>query len=466
MNLLPDFRRLLSRSQPEVADTDEAAAAYISGNSAGDAEIERNLKRPIRGGLIVVGLMFATLLLWAFLSISGAVMAMGIVRVENNSKDLRRLEGGTVRQILVREGQLVRKGQVLLRFDDTQSQAMVDVFQNNVDSARANIARFQAEAAKASTVIFPAELTARSGDPRVATLMETQRTLFATRTMLYRSQAEVLGSQVQQLSTQLSGLNVQALSIDDQADLVQQELRDVRELSRQGYAPETRRLALERSAVEVRGRRGAMTSEMARARQRMGEIRLQIAQLQDKHQTEVADGIRAAQDQLAENEPRLRALLAQLTQTEIRAPVTGYVFNLTQFTEGGVAGQGQLLMSIVPANAKMIIAAEVAPKDIADIKVGMPARVTLTAYDTQTTPAVEGTVTLVSADARVNEKTGNSFFTAEVTITPANLAAAGPNVKLSPGMQASVAIVTGGRSIMSYLMKPFTDAVKDSMRER
>ena len=209
-----------------------------------------------------------------------------------------------------------------------------------------------------------------------------------------------------------------------------------------------------------------MTSEMARARQRMGEIRLQIAQLQDKHQTEVADGIRAAQDQLAENEPRLRALLAQLTQTEIRAPVTGYVFNLTQFTEGGVAGQGQLLMSIVPSNARMIISAEVAPKDIADVKEGMPARVTLTAYDPQTTPPIEGTVTLVSADAKVNEKTGNSFFTADVTITPEQLAAAGPKVKLTPGMQAQVAIVTGGRSIMSYLMKPFTSVVKDSMRER
>lgn len=466
MNLIPDFRRLLSRTEPVIEDTDAKAAAYIAGGSADEAELDRNLRRPIRGGLIVVGLMFATLALWAFLSISGAVMAIGIVRVENNSKDLRRLEGGTVRQILVREGQLVKKGQVLLRFDDTQSKAVVDVFQNSVDSARANIARFQAEAANASTVTFPAELTNRAADPRVATLMETQRALFATRMMLYRSQAEVLGSQAQQLTTQLSGLRIQAQSIDDQAVLVQQELRDIRELSRQGYAPETRRLALERQAVNVNGQRGAMTAEMARVRQAVGEVQLQIAQLQDKHQTEVADGIRTAQDQLSENEPRLRATLAQLTQTEIRAPVTGYVFNLSQFTEGGVAGQGQLLMSIVPANAKMIISAEVQPKDIADVKVGMPARVTLTAYDSQTTPSIEGKVTLVSADAKFNEKTGASFFTAEVTITPAELAAAGPNVKLSPGMQAQVAIVTGGRSIMSYLMKPFTDAVKDSMRER
>ena len=467
MNLLPDFRRLLARSEPEIdPDSDEAAAAYVAGNTDYAAKIRQSLRRRIIGGSIVVGLMLLTLTLWAFLSISGAVLAMGVVRVESNSKEIRRLEGGIVRQILVHEGQRVTKGQVLIRFDDTQSKAVVDVYQNNVDSARANIARFQAEAANASDVVFPAELTSRASDPRVATLIETQRSLFLTRMLLYRSQAQVLQSQAQQLATQLSGLRVQAQSIDDQSVLVQQELRDVRELSRQGYAPESRRLALERNAVNIRGQRGSMTADMARARQSIGEIQLQIAQLQSKHQTEVADGIRAAQDQLAESEPRLRATLAQLTQSEIHAPVTGYVFNLTQFTEGGVAGQGQLLMQIVPTNAKLIISAEIAPKDIADVKVGMPARVTLTAYSTHTTPPVDGTVTLVSADARVNEKTGASHFIAEVTILPADLAKAGPKVKLTPGMQANVAIVTGSRSIMGYLIQPFTDAIHDSMREK
>ncbi|KKC26960.1 HlyD family type I secretion periplasmic adaptor subunit [Sphingomonas sp. SRS2] len=467
MKLLSDFRRLLRREEPEVdADSDESAVAYVSGNPADDAQLRKSLQRPIIAGSIVVGLLVLTMVLWAFLSISGAVLAPGTVRVENNSKDIRRLEGGIVRQILVREGQRVAKGQVLIRFDDTQSKASVDVYQSNVDSALANIARFQAEAANASDISFPPQLLSRSAEPAVAALMDTQRSLFQTRTLLYRSQAQVLRSQASQVATQLTGLRVQAQAIDDQTGLIQQELRDVRELSRQGYAPETRRLALERNAVNIRGQRGSMTAEMARARQSIGEIQLQIAQLENKHQTEVADGIRAAQDQLAENEPKLRALLAQVAQTEIRAPVSGYVFNLSQFTEGGVATQGQQLMQIVPANAKLVVTAEVSPKDIADVKVGMPAQVTLTAYSTHTTPPVEGHVTLVSADARINEKTGTSFFIAEVTITPEALAKAGPNVKLTPGMQAQVAIVTGSRSIMGYLIQPFTDAMHDSMREK
>ena len=465
MNLLPDFRRMLGRTEPEP-DSDEAAKAYISREMIDDAQLQQKLRRPIIGGSIVVGLLFVGLLLWAFLSISGAVLAPGVVRVENNSKDIKRLESGIVREILVREGQRVARGQLLIRFDDTQSKAVVDVYQNNVDSARANIARFQAEAANASDVVFPPELTTRAADPRVATLLATQRGLFQTRMLLYSSQAQVLRSQAAQLTTQISGMRIQAQAIDDQAGLVQQELRDVRELNRQGYAPQSRLLALERSAVSVKGQRGSMTADMARARQSIGEIQLQIAQLENKHQTEVADGIRAAQDQLAESEPKLRATLAQLGQSEIRAPVTGYVFNLTQFTEGGVTGQGQLLMQIVPANAKMVVSAEIAPKDIADVKVGMPARVTLTAYSSNTHTPIEGRVTLVSPDARVNEKTGQAHFLAEVTITPAELAASGPDVKLTPGMQASVAIVTGSRSILGYLVEPFTNAMRDAMREK
>ena len=469
MNLIPDFRRMLGRHEPEAGvdiESDEAAVAYASGAPAEDADLKRRLRRPIVRGTIVVGLMFLCLLLWAFLSISGAVLASGVVRVENNSKDIKRLESGIVRQILVREGQRVSRGQVLIRFDDTQSKAVADVYQNNVDSARANIARFQAEATNASDVVFPPELTRRAADPRVGMLLSAQRSLFQTRMLLYSSQAQVLRSQAAQLATQISGMSLQAQAINDQAALVQQELRGVRELSRQGYAPESRLLALERNAVSVKGQRGSMTADIARARQSIGEIQLQIAQLENKHQTEVADGIRMAQDQLAESEPKLRATTAQLDQSEIRSPVNGYVFNLSQFTEGGVAAQGQMLMQIVPANAKMIVSAEVSPKDIANVAVGMIARVSLTAYSTSTHPPIEGRVTLVSADARVNEKTGTTHFLVEVTIPPAALAASGADVKLTPGMQANVSIVTGERSILAYLVQPFTNAMRDSLRER
>ncbi|ATE67174.1 HlyD family type I secretion periplasmic adaptor subunit [Rhizorhabdus dicambivorans] len=455
---------MLTRAEPLP---DDDAGNYATGPGADQAAMDRQLRRPMMMGGLLVLVLAAGLLLWAaFFSITGAVLAPGVVRVENNSKNLSRLEPGIVRQILVREGQKVAKGQLLIRFDDTQTKAAADIFQSVVDSANAQIARFQAEAANAASVTFPADLTARSADPRVAALLASQQTLFQSRMTLYRSQAMVLNSQAQQLETQISGMRIQAQAIDDQARLVREELDGVRELSRQGYAPNSRLLALERSAVQVKGQKGSMLSEMARARQAIGEIRLQIAQLEDRHQTEVSDGIRASQERLADAEPKLRTALQQRQQAEVRAPVAGYVFNLTQFTEGGVAGAGQTLMQIVPTHTQLVVSAEVSPRDITDVKLGMPASVTLLGYNQRKVAPVEGKVSLVSADARSNEKSGISFFLVEITVPAENLAKAGPNVRLAPGMPASVAIVTGERTILDYLLEPFTDSMRSALKER
>lgn len=460
MSLLPAVRKMLQRAEP-LSEQDTSVAL-----SSGHGVDERPNRPMVKGGLLVL-LLVLVLLIWAAVfNISGAVLAPGVVKVESNSKNLSRLEGGTVRQILVREGQKVAKGQLLLRFGDTQTKASVDIFQGAVDSANAQIARFQAEAIGASAVTFPAELLSRAGDPRVSALLSSQRALFQDRVGLYRSQAMVLNSQAQQLETQISGMRIQADAIDDQAKLVKEELDGVRELSRQGYAPNSRLLALERNAVQVRGQKGSMLADMARARQSIGEIRLQIAQLNDRHQTEVSDGIRTAQDRLADGAPKLRTAIESQSQTEIRAPVAGYVFNLTQFTEGGVAGAGQSLMQIVPTNSQLVVAAEVPTRDISNVRSGMPARVTLLGYNPRKVAPVEGTVTLVTADAKVNDKTGVSHFLVEVTVPVANLAKAGPGVRLAPGMPASVAIVTGERTILDYLLEPFTDSMRTALRER
>jgi HlyD family secretion protein/epimerase transport system membrane fusion protein len=467
MKLLADLRRALGRpvsTEPAEGEPFDPAAAF----AARDAEMERRLRHPMAKGGIALLILIVVLLVWASLfRVSGAVLAQGVIKVEDNSKTLSRLESGVVRDILVREGQKVAQGQLLIRFDDTQSEASVDIFQSAVDSAHAQIARFQAEAANASSVTFPQDLVARAaGDPNVAALLDGQRALFETRMTLYRSQAMVLRSQAQQLDTQVAGLQIQADAIEDQGKLIREELQGVRELARQGYAPNSRLLALERSTVQVRGQKGSAMSDIARARQSIGQIRLQIAQLDDKHQTEVADGIRAAQEKLAEADPKLRSAKMMLQQTEIRAPVAGYVFNLTQFTRGGIAGAGQPLLQIVPSNTKLVVAAEVSPRDVSDVRRDMPARVTLVGFNPRLVSPVDGKVTLVSADARTNEKTGQSHFLVEITVPAEQIAKAGPNVRLVPGMQASVAIVTGERTIIDYLLEPFTDSMRTALRER
>jgi len=466
VSLLPDFRKMLQRSEP-VGDAEAEAVRFVEADPADEAAIDKTLRRPMRmGGLLLLG-MVAVLLIWAAVfKISGAVLAPGVVKVESNSKNINRLEPGIVREILVKEGQKVAAGQVLLRFDDTQSKATVDIYQSVVDSATAQIARFEAEAAGANDVTYPPELLRRASDPQIAALLAGQRALFQNRMMLYRSQAMVLNSQAQQLSTQVAGLRIQAQAVEDQSKLITEELDAVRELSRQGYAPNSRLLALERNVVAVKGQRGSALADIARTQQAIGGVRLQIAQLEDRHQTEVADGIRAAQEKLADAGPKLRTALEMQEHTEMRAPVAGYVFNLTQFTQGAVAGAGQQLMQIVPTGSQLVIAAEVAPRDITEVHLGMPAQVTLLGYSPRRVSPIEGTVSLVSADARTEERTGQSNFLVEVTVPAANIAKAGPGVRLAPGMPASVAITTGKRTILDYLIGPFTDSMRSAMRER
>ena len=445
-----------------------AAAEFDATGTAEPTDIVRlRLRRPILlGSLITLFLVFG-LLIWAtFFSIAGAVVATGTVRVENNLKQLRYREGGVVRQIMVHEGQLVQRGQVLLRFDQVTAQASVDILNSTHDNLLAQVARFQAEAAGAPDIRFPAELVSREGDPVVAQLIAGQRALFDARMTLYRSQAGVLRGQAGQLQTQISGMRAQAVATDAQSDLIDDELKGVADLNRLGYAPRSRLLALQRSAAQIRGQRGSVTSDIGRTTQAVGDVSLQIAQLDDRRQTDAADGLRDAQEKLADNIPKLRAAQDALAQTVVRAPVTGYVFNLTQFTEGGVAAPGESLMQIVPVNQPLIITAMVRPTDIADVRTGMPARVTLTAYNPRTTPEVDATVESVGADAQVDEATKATFYTVRVKVAPADLARAGPKVRLTPGMPATVAIVTGSRTIMDYLLGPMTEAMRTAMRER
>ena len=438
-----------------------------SGTAENGEAIRLRLRRPIVAGMIITLVLVFGLLIWASLaSVAGAVVASGTVSVEDNVKQLRYREGGIVRQIVVHEGDLVHRGQVLLRFDKVTNQATVDIYQNVYDTSLAEIARLQAEAANAPDINFPASLLARADDPRAAALITGQRSLFQTRLMLYRSQAQVLNGQIQQLQTQVGGMRAQVTSLDAQSALINDELKGVSDLNRLGYAPRSRLLALQRSAAQLKGQRGALMSDMGRVTQQMGSIRLQIAQLDDKRQTDAAEGLATSQQKLTDAIPKLRAAQESLSGTDVVAPVDGYVFNLTQSTEGGVAQPGEMLMQIVPVNQPLQITAMVKPTDIAEVRVGMPARITLTAYNPRTTPEVDGTVSLVSADASVDQTTRATFYTVRIKVSPKELARAGKDIHLSPGMPANVSIITSSRTIMSYLLAPLTDAMRSALRER
>ena len=425
------------------------------------------LRRPMLLGSLTV-LFFVILAgIWASVTkIEGAVIAQGAVRSEFNRRTLRQRDGGVVSGIYVREGQRVKAGQTLIQLAPTQSQAMVDVMRNQVDSAAVRSARFEAEMTGKGSIAFSSELLERAkNDPQLANLMRDQQFVFNSRRALIRDQRGIYLQQIEQLKARIGGLGLQIKANEESSSLLREQLRGYQSLYEKGFAPRTVLLNLQRTLSDLGGQRGANIAEVTRTQEQIGEVNVNVSKLNQSIQAEAAEGLTASQVALADTVPRLRAAEESLQGTTVRSPVDGYVFGLTQFTVGSAVGSGERLMDIVPANEPLIIEAQIKPSDIDNARVGQRARVTLSAYDSRNHAGVDGEVIRVSPDM-IEAQGSAPIFRVDVRVTPEALAEAGnKDVKLAPGMPASVMLLTGRRSIMTYLTGPFFAPLAKAFKE-
>ncbi|HEX4709766.1 HlyD family type I secretion periplasmic adaptor subunit [Phenylobacterium sp.] len=431
-----------------------------------DPALQRRMRRPMIIGAAIIGVLVLGLGLWASLiPLATGITATGEVRVESNKKTLRHREGGTVRQILVHEAQHVRAGQPMILFNDVEPRASYDVMQNQVDSLQVQAARFTAEATNRRTLEFPPEVTARMSDPRVAGMIRDQQFLFTTRSQLFESQNSVLAQRLDQIETQVGGQQAQVASVDEQIKLTQEEMAGYQTLYDKGFAPKPLILRYQRSLADLQGRKGSLLADIARLRQQGGETRMQISANRDTRTSQAAEGLRDAQTKLADTMPRLTAAKEVLDDTVIRSPVDGYVFNLTQFTVGGVTGPGEVLLDVVPANSPIVVTAMIEPKDIDKIREGMDARVRFTGLNQRWHGPMAAKVILVSADKIVNEKSGASFYRADLRIDPKELTKLKRSAQITPGMPAQVMVVTGEKTVMGSLISPITDTLHGALHD-
>lgn len=435
-------------------------------NSPLDPRLEQRLRRPMLVGAMVIGVFVFGLGLWAaFTPLSSGITAQAEVRVESNRKTLRAHEGGTVKQIMVREGQLVRAGQPMILFNDVEARAAVDVYQNQYDTLAAQIARFSAEAAGRPTIEFPPELMGRMSDPRVASLIRDQQFLFTNRLQLFQSQSAVMGQRIEQAGSQVQGLQAQVESVDEQRRLTEEELAGYRKLNEQGFAPKTLILRYERTLADLGGRKGQLTADIGRVRQQIGETRLQLVSLREQRQSDASEGLRDSQTRIADVIPRLTTARQNLDATVVRSPVNGYVFNLTQFTVGGFVGAGEVLLDVVPSGTPLTVTAMIKPEDIEQVHVGMPARVRLSGLNRRFNDDLNAKVTVVSADRITNPQTGISYYRVDLQIPPQELKKLKRGVQLTPGMPAQAMVVTGKRTVMGFLISPIVETMQDAFRE-
>lgn len=428
--------------------------------------VPASVRGPALAGVLVIAAAFGGFGGWAALApLNSAVVAQGTVTVSGNRRDVQHLEGGIVRDLLVRDGDVVAAGDVLLRLDPSRAAASLGMLRAQRDADLAQEARLLAERGQRDEPAFPDELLARAGDPGVAGILAGQRLLMETRRQARDGQVSILRQRVAQHQEQIGGLNSQILEKRRQLALLGEELADKRFLYGKSYSPKAQILALERETARLNGEIGEHGGDIARARQAIGEAELQIIQVSRTVQDEVAQELRKVQAAIADLRERFAATRDMVRRLDVRAPVAGTVVGLTAHTEGGVIAPGAVVMQIVPLHEPLVVEAQVAPNDVGHLHPGQEAGVRFPAFAGRTAPPVFGSVEQVSADRMVDQRSGLPYYLVRVTVPEAALKRLDER-KVIAGMAADVMMTTGERTALHYLVSPLLDLVGKSMRER
>jgi HlyD family secretion protein len=427
---------------------------------------QRSIRRHLLGGLAVVALLAGGVGgLAATTELAGAVIAPGIMVVDTNVKKVQHPTGGVVGELRVRDGDRVKAGDVVVRLDETITQANLAIVVKSLNEMQARLARLEAERDDTAAIVFPADLLARSKDVEVARSIDGERNLFSFRRKARAGQKAQLAERIAQLREEIQGLTGQVAAKKRETELIGQELEGVRDLWRKNLVQIQRVTALERDAARLEGERGQLIAATAQSRGKISEIELQIIQIDQDLRSEVAKELREVQAKIAELVERKVAAEDQLKRIDIRSPQDGMVHQLNVHTIGGVITAGEAMMLIVPEADALTVEAKLAPQDIDQVHPGQAAVLRFSTFNQRTTPELNGVVTRVSADLTTDQRTGTTYYTVRVSIPEAEVARLG-GLKLLPGMPLETFIQTGDRTVLSYLTKPLTDQIARAFRGR
>ena len=428
--------------------------------------------RDIRVGLIVAGIFFVLFLGWAsFARLDAAAHAPGRLVVSGQRQTVQHREGGVVRQILVKEGAHVDKGQVLITLAGSDTLAQERSLAAQSIGLLAQRARLIAEQAGRNAITPPAEFADLAPEDRAAAAeaLQIQQQQMRTRAAVLDAQRGALGQKTIQANSQGQGYSRQLSSINEQIRLIDEELNGMRDVAEKGFVSKNRIRALERSKADLEGQRGQYLATIQQSHSMGSESRLQALEAQSNFYERVASELREVEASLNDVLPKLAAARDQLARTQIRAPVSGTVVGLTVFTPGGVIEPGQKLMDIVPARAPLTIEAKVSSADGDDLRTGEEAFVRFETLHDRSVSNLKGKVVRVSADVFTDEKTGASFYTTEISVPPSEMEkiehlAAQPVMRA--GIPVSITIPLRKRTALEYAFEPILGALRKSFHEQ
>lgn len=400
-------------------------------------------------GLLIVLALIGGLGVWAVRApLASAAIGTGVVMVENHRKAVSHLEGGIVREVRVREGQQVSKGEVLLTLEDVQASAQLEQVRAQLIVAMAREARLIAQRDGLARVVFPTSLTALASDPRAGDAMRVQEQTFRARRLAQQGEMMLHERQITQLRQKGASLQEQRLIRERLLSSFEKERDDFEALANEGYIERQRVREMERSVVLNDGQRAALIKDIASNDAEIGAIQIKMLQLEKDLQREVAKELAEVQSDIFTLKERQRALEDTVRRVTIVAPEAGRVLALSTHSPGEVVRPGAHLLDIVPVRQNLIVEARLRPQDVDQLRVGQIAEVRFSAFRQRDMPMIQGLLITLSADSLVEEVNGTrqSYYLAHIRVTDKGLAdLAKLNLELVPGMPADVLVTTGQR---------------------
>jgi HlyD family type I secretion membrane fusion protein len=430
-----------------------------------EASYPTSYARCLACGWIVIGVLFGGFGTWASVApLTSAAIAPGTVVVDSNRKSVQHLEGGVVREILVRDGDVVDSGQVLIRLDGASIRAARASLQPMLTMNEAQKARLRAERDGLDVITFPEELvTEARSDAGTSQILAGQRRVFDTRRNALQGEKALNATRLAQSRERLAGLERQLRIKQREMALVGRELADQRTLLTKGYTTQRRVAAVERTVQQLDSEYADLQSKIEEAKVLIERYELEGDQINKNFVEQVENELYKVEHESYQVVERMRSIEDQYRRLDIRAPVSGVVVNMGAHTVGGVVAPGNLILDIVPRNDKLMIEAQVRPSDIDGVKPGLSADIRLPAFDSNEIPRLSGVVTTVSADRLIGSG-GTPYFLVRIQVQESELARLS-GLTLIPGMPAEVLINKSERTLLTYLLSPLLRGIWTAFRE-
>ena len=461
----PDmYKRLTAKLAPAQeapvdatpSDAAKAKHALMSGSDSG---------RSARIGLWALGIGFGGFLLWAaFAPLDEGVPSQGMVAIDTKKKAVQHLSGGLVKEVLVREGDRVKEGQLLIRLDQAVARANFESVRQRYIGLRAMEGRLQAEQRNLPKITFHPDVVEAARDPQIQQVVFNQEQLFESRKAAQRAELQSIQENISGQEGMIVAYQGMLVNRKNQQSLLAEELSNTRSLVKDGYVPRNRQLELERMGSENSAGLAELQGNTIRAQRSVGELRQRVVLRQQEVRKEIESQLADVSREVGGDAEKYRAAKDDLGRIDIKSPTDGQVVGLAVQSIGAVIGGGQKLMDIVPADEALLIEAKVAPHLIDKVRAGLPVDVRFSGFSNTPQLVVQGKVVSISGDLIVEPQTGVAYYLARVAVTADGYKVLGKR-QLQPGMPVEVVFVTGERSMLTYLLKPLTKGFAASMKE-